>query len=236
MSRGTVSGNGTVTNGLVLALDAGNLFSYPGSGTVWTDLTSNRNSGTLTNGPTFNSANGGSVVFDGSNDFVSFSSYNFGNELTVFCFIRPESLSNIMTIFANSIGGATTSGIRLFLNNFQTSDRVVIIEVGNGSANSSIKTTSAIITYDTWQQIAFTLNKTTAIGAIYLNGFSVPTDTSSLTLTNYNSSAAFRFGLMADNQFPYKGRLSNYLIYNRSLSAAEILQNYNALKGRFGLT
>jgi len=59
------------TSGLVLALDAANTKSYPGSGTTWTDMSGNNNNGTLTNGPTFNSANGGSIVFDGSNDFVT---------------------------------------------------------------------------------------------------------------------------------------------------------------------
>ena len=60
-----------VTNGLVLYLDAANKKSYPGSGTTWTDLSGNNNTGTLTNGPTFDSNNGGSIVFDGTNDYVS---------------------------------------------------------------------------------------------------------------------------------------------------------------------
>ena len=60
-----------VTNGLVLTLDAGSKKSYSGSGTTWKDLSGNGNTGTLVNGPTFNSANGGSIVFDGSNDTVS---------------------------------------------------------------------------------------------------------------------------------------------------------------------
>lgn len=58
-------------NGLVLCLDAGNTKSYPGSGTTWTDLSGRGNTGTLTNGPTYSSANGGSIVFDGTNDYVS---------------------------------------------------------------------------------------------------------------------------------------------------------------------
>ena len=57
-------------NGLVLALDAANTKSYPGSGTTWTDLSGRGNTGTLTNGPTYSSANGGSIVFDGTNDYV----------------------------------------------------------------------------------------------------------------------------------------------------------------------
>ena len=62
-----------VTDGLVLCLDAGDGKSYGGSGTTWTDRSVNSNNGTLTNGPTFDSSNGGSIVFDGSNDYTSFS-------------------------------------------------------------------------------------------------------------------------------------------------------------------
>ena len=60
-----------ITNGLVLSLDAANNKSYPRSGTTWTDLSGNNNTGTLTNGPTFNAGNQGSIVFDGVDDYIS---------------------------------------------------------------------------------------------------------------------------------------------------------------------
>ena len=63
----------TITDGLVLCLDAANRKSYPGSGTTWTDLSGRGNTGTLTNGPTYSSANGGSIVFDGTDDIVNTS-------------------------------------------------------------------------------------------------------------------------------------------------------------------
>jgi len=59
------------TNGLVLAIDAADKNSYPGSGTVWTDLSGNRNTGTLNNGPTYNSLVGGNILLDGTDDYVS---------------------------------------------------------------------------------------------------------------------------------------------------------------------
>ena len=65
-----------VTDGLVLCLDAANKRSYPGTGTTWTDRSANGNNGTLTNGPTFDSANGGSIVFDGTNDYVTTTKNN----------------------------------------------------------------------------------------------------------------------------------------------------------------
>lgn len=81
-----------VTNGLVLALDAANNKSYPGSGVTWYDLSGNGNNGTLTNGPTFNVGNLGSIVFDGTNDYVSFNnsgtstSFDFGTGDMTFTF------------------------------------------------------------------------------------------------------------------------------------------------------
>ena len=60
-----------VKDGLVLDLDAAKKDSYPGTGTAWNDISGNRNNGTLTNGPTFNSSNGGSIVFDGTNDYIN---------------------------------------------------------------------------------------------------------------------------------------------------------------------
>ena len=65
-----------VTQGLVLALDAASNNSYPGSGTTWKDLSGNNNTGTLVNGPTFSSANGGTFILDGSNDYINAGSIN----------------------------------------------------------------------------------------------------------------------------------------------------------------
>ena len=79
-----------VTDGLVLCLDAGNRKSYPGSGTSWVDMSGNNNTGTLTNGPTFGGGNGGSIVFDGVNDFVNFSNYLWSYGVLLFLLIVLE--------------------------------------------------------------------------------------------------------------------------------------------------
>ena len=80
-----------VTNGLVLALDAADRNSYPDSGTTWTDLSGNGSNGTLINGPTFSSVNGGSIVFDGLNDYVNISTpVNLTNPSTICAFINTS--------------------------------------------------------------------------------------------------------------------------------------------------
>jgi hypothetical protein len=85
-----------IQDGLVLCLDAANTKSYPGSGTSWVDLSGNGNNGTLTNGPTFSSTNGGNIFFDGTNDYVRVSSTS----------IIPGSSSFTFNIWLNySISG-----------------------------------------------------------------------------------------------------------------------------------
>ena len=80
----SLGGPNIITNGLVLALDAANTKSYVSGSTVWRDLSGNNNSGSLTNGPTFNSANGGSIVFDGVDDYcVNSLSNGFTAAMTI---------------------------------------------------------------------------------------------------------------------------------------------------------
>lgn len=215
-----------ITSNLQIHLDAINKDSYSGSGTAWIDLMGNRN-GTLRNGPSYD---GESIVFDGSNDTVTFSQYDFGNEFTLFCFIKPSIRSNITTLFANSSSGFSTNGFRLFFNFENQNTRTLHIEIGNGSSGFGFASASNTIIYDTWQQVAFTLNKNTAKGVIYHNGISVKEN--NLNFTNYNTNAAFQFGTIS-GAYPYAGGMANYLIYNRALTASEIKQNYINQKGRF---
>ena len=224
-----------ITNSLVSYLDAANQSSYPGSGTTWTDLSGNGRNGTLTNGPTFSNANNGSIVFDGVNDYVSFSSIDLGNQLTVMCFVRPQTTSTIQTIFGNSAAGTNVDGIRLFFNTYLSNSKVIVSEVGNGTAGDNTLT-SAKIVYDTWQHIAFTLNKTTTTLKIYYNGILEAQKTSSVN--NYNSNGIIRLGTLIDvapQNYILKGNVGSYMIYSRELTATDILQNYNSIKSRFGL-
>jgi hypothetical protein len=216
-----------ITSNLQIHLDAIDKNSYPGSGTTWIDLMGNSN-GTLTNGPSYD---GESIVFDGTDDAVTFSQYDFGNEFTLFCFIKPSLRTNITTLFANSIAGFPTNGIRLFFNFENQNTRTLHIELGNGSSGFGLNSALNTITYDTWQQVAFTLNKNTAKAVIYHNGINVKEG--NLSFTNYNTNATFRFGTMGSSVYPYAGGLANYLIYNRALTESEIKQNYINQKGRF---
>lgn len=227
-----------VTDGMVLYLDAANYRSYPGTGITWNDLSGNNNNGTLTNGPTFSNTNGGSIVFDGTNDYVNFSLVNFGNELTVMCFVNPQSSARINTIFGNSAGGSNTNGVRLYFNTFNTNDRLIVAEVGNGSSGYAITTAgnSTRMVYGSWQHITYVLNKTTSKIKIYYNG-SLTIDVTP-TVNNYNTNAVFRLGTLVDalvGNYALQGNVANYSIYSRELSSQEVLQNFNVTRSRFGV-
>jgi hypothetical protein len=148
--------------------------------------------------------------------------------------VRPSSTNQIQTIFSNSIGGGTVDGTRFIINSFNLNTRNIIISVGNGTSGGSVPTTvTDKIVYDTWQHITYVVNKNTNNAKIYYNGALELSN--SPTVNNYNTNASFRLGLYTDNQFPLNGRIANYSIYTRELTASEIQQNFNATRSRYGI-
>lgn len=220
-----------VTNGLVLHLDAGNPASYPGSGTTWTDLSGNNNNGTLTNGPTYSSANGGSIVFDGVDDTVKCSS---------------SQLINITNNFTTEIWYKTT-GTRdkthLLTTRLDAFDNIGQLGYNLGSAGGSTwKLTKygivdiflGTVPNDTnWHSVCVTFSSTSGV-SLYLDGSFVA---NSGNTNNLNvGSNIFIFGRGSESGTNHLiGNISNAKIYNRVLSATEITQNFNALRGRFGI-
>jgi len=230
-----------VSSGLVLALDAGNSKSYPGSGTTWTDLSGSGNIGTLTNGPTYSSANGGSIGFDGTNDYVSFSnssSLQFLNRLpyTLEAWVYPTrnpGLNNYTGIFdrEDSSVGSRDGYDLLFLGSSGT-DTTFYIERFTTGAQTSIGgvVLNQSVSVNNWHHIVGTYDGTTL--SLYRNGSSAGTPgTTTGNITN--SSKTLTLGVRGGQYFD--GRISNAKIYNRALSAAEVSQNFNATRGRYGI-
>ena len=217
-----------VTDGLVLCLDAANKKSYPGSGTVWRDLAGSNN-GTLTNGPTFNSANGGSIVFDGSNDYVVLSnsssiSPTSGITVSAWCYLNAGSQTMIRKNINDYLleWGDTGLGSGSYLYWYLST---------TGGANYR-RSTSAF-SLNTWYNTVGVF--TSGVGsALYVNGSPISTSyINTNTGTISQSNGYLRIGNWSDETF--NGKVSNVTIYNRALSAAEIRQNFNALRGRFGI-
>lgn len=226
----TVRGPRIVTSGLILALDAADKKSYSGSGTAWNDLSGNNRNGTLTNGPTFSSANGGSVVFDGVDDYVRTSSLSLtGNEtaLTISCWFRPTSVSVIKAVV--SLGDEATGKRRMLLQ------RNAIIEANGYNVDWG---SSNLLTINTWCNINIVYTSyTVSTGvALYFNGYAVAGSGSNSSLSAFTNTQCTICG---NNATPATenagGNISKVMIYNRALSASEVLQNFNSTRGRFGI-
>jgi hypothetical protein len=223
-----------ITDGLVLALDAGSKKSYPGSGTTWSDLSGNGNNGTLVNGPTFDSGNGGSLVFDGANDYVSMNNKNpsfinstFPNGLNISFIIKLSnnfSASDGRSIITRNSGSTGTNAFNLSVQ----SNKKLRFWFANGNTNSVFSNTIL----DTDQTYIGCLNWDTSTADFFLQGTLDKSTSYNVTPTT-GTHTRFNIGYWGSSGWEFPGNIYSIKIYNRSLSSTEILQNYNAQKSRF---
>jgi hypothetical protein len=236
-----------ITNGLVLNLDAANPRSYPPpyNMTTWTDLSRNNN-GTLINGPTFNSGNGGSIRCDGVNDFIEVldnSSLDFGssNFTVEYWFRKLQTTSGFDNIWGpNKWNTGASPGTNEWVlligigyvgtgNNYG-----FIVEVGN--TEYSTGESSEVLLLNTWYQLLGIRNG----GSLqtYLNGVltqnATPAGFNSSSIIN-NAGRNLRINNSALNLLYTNADNGIVRIYNRALTAQEVLQNYNATRARFGI-
>jgi len=225
-----------VTDGLVFYVDAANTKSYPSSGTAWNDISKGGNNGTLINGPTFNSANGGSIVFDGLNDYVDFDDIFDLSVLSVNMWINCD-VYNSGRQFLFGKWKNNHRAYALVLNQTGESAGSISsqISIDGGSSNIGLATYSgAIDANDTWFNVGFTHDGTTL--KTYVNGVLGATDTigGAYTLgTGHVAVGTILFSNDTSPLDPFNGQIANTQVYNRALSSTEVLQNYNALKPRF---
>ena len=229
-----------VRSGLALHLDAANPKSYPGSGTAWTDLSGNIRDGILTNGPTYSSLNSGSIVFDGTNDYVDVTNSNGFGEVNTAPTISLEIWANISR---KSGGGLQYQHIAGFRNDSNFDAYFLLLDASGAFVNTEARIRTAsnafdisinYITYfDKWTHIVFTADSTRS--DLYINGILLGSNTS-VTGSFGASSSNFRIGQTTNaGNYPVKGNISLVRFYNRALSAAEVTQNFNALRGRYGI-
>jgi len=220
-----------VTDGLVLCLDAGNTKSYPGSGTTWTDLSGNGNNGTLVNGVGYSGSNGGSLSFDGVNDYGDVGSItpNIGDFTVGFIYQLTG---------AGGRGGLFERRPSLPHNGFS---------LGQGGASSWAATISGTSNFNNRVSVDFTYP---SLNTWY---YDIVVYSSGNTLTNYRNGTFVSSSTgVSQGNFSTQGTRTNFLIanrdntttdlpckvalvncYNRALTAQEIQQNYNATKSRF---
>jgi hypothetical protein len=226
----TVQGGGNiVTNGLVLYLDAANTKSYVSGSTVWNDL-AGTNNGTL-NGPMFNAANGGSIVFDGTDDYVEVtnqSSLRNVSQFTMTCWMKRRTATS-KVICGQFVDFNNDVVFELW------NDNNVYFEVGNTSNSYGYISNNST----NWQLLTMVFDGTQIGNSNRLKGYvnnvlqslfyagTIPSTTANLT------SNLMIGGNIASNYSD--GNISQFQIYNRALSAAEVLQNFNATRARFGV-
>ena len=208
-------------------------------GTIWTDLSSRGNNGTLTNGPTFNSANGGSIVFDGTNDYALITNpTNIQNQnFTISTWVNPGTQNlGLVSMIDFDHGGSNGWVLQ---SEDATTNRYYYLAWWNGTqfqptggggfgAGKGIQLTTSV-----WQNIVYSKSETSLLG--YINGNQVYTGTATNSNVVYGSNKNLSIGDWVPLGRTFKGNISNTQIYNRALTAEEIRQNYIATKSRYGL-
>ncbi len=235
MSTVTGGQGNIVTNGLVLNLDAANPRSYPQpyNGTIWQKVApvSSSISGSLINGPTFDLSNGGNIVFDGTNDYVYLgNNLDQNGPLTILSYINTTTiLAGARSILSNCDSNGVVQDYALEINRY--AGKVSVIW-GNSIINASTNS----LTTSRWYQVGFTRSGLTNnwISTLYINGIF---DSSANVPYNPNATnVGTSIGRVGDfNGQYFSGKIANALMYNRALSASEILQNFNATRARFGI-
>jgi hypothetical protein len=235
---------GIVTNGLVLNLDAAKTDSYPGTGTTWRDLSGNSNNGTLTNGPTFSGiGKQASIVFDGTNDYVNCgnnTTLNLNSSFTLNCWFKVSNSAPTTNdgkgIVAKFTGITANRSYMLFFIGSTNTLSFIISSDGTNTVSTAKSISYSSISRETWYNLTgvFTVSQKLEM---FLNGTLVSSDTTTLNQVFSSSTEPLTIGAQAISVpgFYFLGTISSTQIYNRALSATEVSQNFNALRGRYGI-
>ena len=206
-----------VTSNLIVELDAGNISSYPGSGTTWTNLVDSSNY-TISNG-SFDSADGGSIVFNGTSTFVPIGSpLSSGTHYTMEAWVRADIVTGARNVLSSSNN--------VFWNNGST--------LSGGVGGSFSLVTSSSFPANAWRQVVLTFNDATNTMRLYINGTQV---SQNLSVTQSYVSETLRIGAhfgVAPVSF-WDGKIAQVRVYNVELPSSSVLNNFNATRARYGL-
>lgn len=233
-----------ITDGLVLHLDAANPKSYRSGSSTWNDLSRGRNNGTLINGPGYSSTNGGNITFDGSNDYVNLgrSSNITGNNIqnfTVGSWIKysSQAISRVITIQRGSAVNSSLFGIAI---NETTGGAQSIGSLGFFTRDFNNISHQWLIHSDNYHLKNRYINVCCVIDGtnryLYLDGQLINFDSGiGMQSVSGNTDPAYLAVGPTGNDLRFAGNISSITVHRKSLAANEVLQNYNATKGRFGL-
>ena len=200
-----------ITQNLVLCLDAANPKSYPTTGTTWTDLSGNGNNGTLVNGVGYNTANGGALVFDGADDYIT----------SLFATTSGQAVTYAGWLYSTE----TTATYRNFVDSVTARPMIWWNTSGQIEFDAAFYTTT--VYRNQWVYVALSKPSGSSSASYYVNGVLVGSGsaytTPAVTPTWFNRAAGVT----------WKGNSSYVQAYNKALTAAEVQQNYNATKSRY---
>jgi hypothetical protein len=219
------SGNSNFSFATIPVTPSGGLIAHYIFENSAADVSGNGHNGTLVNGATFSTARFKegirSLQLDGTNDYVDIGTINLGNQFTFASWVYiPSGSSNIRTLIANTTSGANSNGFKINVNTYGTSDRKIIVETGNGSASGIATSPVSTFVFDSWNHVAVTIDKGSGLARIYYNGVDVTAV--SPILTNFNTNAVLRLGIMTNSTFPLKSNLDDTRLYDKILSVSEI--------------
>jgi hypothetical protein len=233
-----------VKSGLQLYADAGRFDSYIGNGTTWSDLSSNGNNGTLVNDTGYNSSGVGSMVFDGTNDYVNFgnaASLQITSALTVDVWLKADTTTDFTTAVAKSNGatGGWTVQLRDLVDEWRFWVNFGVNTLGNGSNNGWYYANFPKTWNDgKWHHFVGIWDGSSKTVKIYIDGIQGtfnaggnPNGESS-NIGNYNGNLVA--GAESNVGNPFDGNISSLKVYNIAFSPEQVLQNFNAQKYRFG--
>jgi surface protein len=211
-----------VTDGLVLNVDAGFDGSYPASGTTWRDLSVSGNNGTLINSPGFYDNGGGSIVFDGTDDYINIPSTSGPSQQTIEIFFKANNISSKTLLVGNPVYRP-----RISLRN-----NVITVYYGMETGTGDINFTFNSILVSQYYQLVYTYSGGTN-HKCYLNTVEGTRTFNGSALSGTPNFTSISLGISAGSESFFNGQIFSFRLYNRVLSDGEILQNYNAMKDRF---
>jgi hypothetical protein len=205
-------------------------YRYGLIGSTWFDLSGNANNGTLTNGPTLDFNNGGSIVFDGTNDYVNtsliYSLLSSSTEFSCSCWFKCGAQSTNNLLISNYDGDPIPFNLYVFSDG-------TVVGITRNSASQSVTISSTSTYADSNYHNAFYIKDSSGNYYIYVDG--VLKNSSNANLGTITSTTPIQIGKLSTlSQAYFNGSIANVQIYNRALSATEVLNNFNAVKSRFG--
>jgi hypothetical protein len=221
-----------------LLFDPNDPASYSGTGTTVSNTGSfGALNGTITGSVSYISGTGISRnVFNFIGGYINFGSFNFGTNFTITAWIYPRTQLSINTILANGFANVNTAGFKFGWNFWQTTDHNLLFESGDGTVgNWQVPgTVSNTVVMNTWQQVAVIFNRTLNISIFLVNG--LPVNVGGITTaSNVTVNGVFNIGAYLGGSYSMRAELGLLKVFNSSLTAAQVLADYNATRAEFGL-